>query len=61
MADFEFLGDDPPDSEGEEQDDLAGFADPVEPGSPSLENALFVVLGALSVLVIVARLAGFLG
>jgi len=31
--------------------------DPIEPGSPSLENAVFVLLGALVTLGIIARVA----
>ena len=32
----------------------------IEPGSPRLENALFVALGALLALVVIARGLGFL-
>ena len=42
-----FDGEDPP-----------GLADRIEPGSPSLENATIVLLGALSALAVVLHLAG---
>lgn len=45
-----------PDSEPPADDER--FPDVVEPGSPSLEGALFVLLGALSMIAVILRLAG---
>lgn len=43
---------------GEEPCDDAEPDAPIEPGRPSAENALFVLLGALATLYVIASVAG---
>jgi hypothetical protein len=45
---------------GDDEDDRVEIDRSVEPGSPSLENALFVALGALLAIATIARGLGLL-
>lgn len=45
----------------DETDDGLRPEPPIEPGTPSLENALFVLLGVLVALAVVARLVQLFG
>ncbi len=44
------------DDEGEDEYAPESSATPIEPGDPDLENALFVVLGAIAMVLVLARL-----
>jgi hypothetical protein len=49
------------DERADETDESLLSEPPIEPGTPSLENALFVLLGVLVALAVVARLAQLFG
>lgn len=49
------------DDEGADEADELRPEPPIEPGTPSLENALFVLLGVLVALAVVARLVQLFG
>jgi hypothetical protein len=58
MSDWKYDVDDVGEDADDAPSDLFAEEEPLEPGSPSAENALFVLLGALTVVFLFLQVTG---